>query len=120
MSRYTGTPDYFPASYTQAPKSDRSEKADMTIRMACKILEIEDDMNKLKDSFEVLNKIVTEHKTQIDTLEDSVVNMKQDAKEAEKDLKTASNYSYSSYLWYFGGLIIGGLAFLGYDSSTKK
>lgn len=121
MSRYTGTPEYFPAvTYTQPQKSARSENADMTIKMACKILEIEEDMNKLKDSFEVLNKIVTEQQTHLDTLEDSVINTKQNVKTAETDIKQAATYSYHSYLWYFGGLALGGLAYLGYDFTTKK
>ena len=121
MSRYTGTPEYFPAvTYTQPQKSARGENADMTIKMACKILEIEDDMNKLKESFEMLNTIVTNQQTHLDTLEDSVINTKQDVKVAEKELEQAATYNFRSYLWYFGGLALGGLAYLGYDLTTKK
>jgi hypothetical protein len=121
MSRYTGTPEYFPTvNYTQPQKSARGENADMTIKMACKILEIEDDMNKLKDSFATLNTIVTNQQNNIETLENSIVNSKENIKVAEKELEKAATYSFRSYLWYFGGLALGGLAYLGYDLSTKK
>jgi septal ring factor EnvC (AmiA/AmiB activator) len=121
MSRYTNIPEYSPATnYMKAPHSDRSEKADMTIRMACKILEIEDDMNKLKDSFATLNTIVTNQQNNIETLENSIINSKENIKAAEKEIKVAESYSFRSYLWYFGGLALGGLAYLGYDLSTKK
>ena len=119
MSIYTNTPEYsFPVN-TQLYKSDKPNilnKYDMKIKMACKILEIEDDVNKLKDSFEILNKIVTEQNSHIETLEEYVINTKQNVKEAEKDIKIAEIYSYSTYLWYVGGLALGGLAYLGFIS----
>jgi len=123
MSRYINTPEYFPAvKYHQLYKSDKIEtfdKSELKIKMACKILEIEDDVNKLKDSFELLNKIVTEQHSHIDTLEEHIINTKQYVKEAEEDIKIAETYSYSSYLWYIGGLALGSLAYFGYSSNKN-
>jgi len=123
MSRYTNTPEYCPTiTYQQLYKmdtSDKFDKSEMKIKMACKILEIEDDVNKLKDSFELLNKIVTQQHSHIETLEEHVINTKQNIKEAEKDIKAASTYSYSSYLWYLGGLAVGGLAYFSYNSNKN-
>jgi len=127
MSRYTNPAEYSPASYYMQPlrsdRSDRSDKSDtseMSIKMACKILEIEDDVNKLKDTFAMLNTIVTNQQTTIETLENSVVNSKENVKVAEQDLKEAATYNFRGYLWYLGGLALGGLAYLGYDFTTKK
>ena len=119
MSIYTNTPEYSSTVNMHLYKSDNLDKSDMKIKMACKILEIEDDVNKLKESFELLNKIVTEQHSHIETLEEFVINTKQNVKVAEKDIKIAEIYSYSTYLWYVGGLALGGLAYLGFISKKN-
>jgi hypothetical protein len=120
MSKYINTPEYFPTiNYMQLYKSDKLDnlnKPDMKNR----ILEIEDDVNKLKDSFELLNKIVTQQHAHIETLEEHVNNTKQNVKEAKKNIKFAADYNYSSYLWYLGGLAVGSLAYFSYAFTTGK
>jgi t-SNARE complex subunit (syntaxin) len=81
------------AFYTKKQKSEKYKQ-------------IEDDVNKLNESLQILNTIVREQQPVINTIEEEINQSKQETKKAEEELVIANNYS-NSYMGYIGGMITG-------------
>jgi peptidoglycan hydrolase CwlO-like protein len=92
-----------PVYITHPPKNDHK-----------KIQQLESDIDRLQESFQMLYGIVQDQQQSIDSIEENISKSKEDVIVAEKDLKIAESYT-QNYLWYFGalaGTIAVGLSYL--------
>jgi chromosome segregation ATPase len=88
---------------THPPKNDHK-----------KIQQLENDINRLQESFQMLHEIVHEQQQSIDSIEENISKSKEEVKEAAEDLKVAESYT-PNYMWYLGavaGTIAVGLSYL--------
>ena len=67
--------------------------------------QIQRDVLSLKDSMQILNEMVTEQQPYLDTMEEIILNSKQDVNVAAKTIVTAQTYQNSWY-YYTAGLVM--------------
>lgn len=83
---------------THPPKNDHK-----------KIQQLEGDINRLQESFQILHNIINEQQQSINSIEENIIKSKEDVKEAAEELKIAESYT-PNYLWYLGGMVAGTIA----------
>ena len=78
------------AFYTKKQKSDKYKQ-------------IEEDVNKLNESIQILNSLVREQQPVINTIEEEIKQSKEDTQKAAEELVVADDYS-KSYIGMAGGM----------------
>jgi len=67
--------------------------------------QLENDVQSLKHSMEILQSLVYEQQESIDSMEDAIQLTKQDVHEAEKALVAADTYSSGYWTMYASGVV---------------
>lgn len=67
--------------------------------------QIQRDVLSLKDSMQILNEMVSDQQPYLDTMEEVLLNSKQDVQVAAKTISTTQTYQ-SSWYYYTAGLVM--------------
>ena len=67
--------------------------------------QIQRDVLSLKDSMQILNEMVSEQQPYLDTMEEVILNSKQDVQVAAKTISTAQTYQSSWYYYTVGFMV---------------
>lgn len=77
------------------------------------IKQIEDDIEKLRDTAFILNALVCEQEYALDSIEDYIEINKNEIENGDIELESSTEYEQGIYSWYIkGGLLIGTIFYL--------